>query len=208
MYQNRYAFVVAHPDDEVITCGGTLIKLVKDGYDVKVILFCDHNKNPSFSSKRMECFYSVMEQLGTSFVVLGNEAYDIDVKKSISSLKTHICDRDTIITHHYFDYNNDHRLVFDAVKEVKSDSSTVLLMDSYNARRKNIVKNGIKFLVSSCVENQKLKYIAMYDAINRGVCHHRYSMSYVMYNDIINSSAFNHKNDEYAELYEVYSIVQ
>ena len=37
-FKNKKILVVAsHPDDEVLGCGGTLIKYSKDGYEIKII---------------------------------------------------------------------------------------------------------------------------------------------------------------------------
>ena len=49
---NKKILVVAsHPDDEVLGCGGTLIKYSKDGYEIKIIFMTNGVSSRSKTKK-------------------------------------------------------------------------------------------------------------------------------------------------------------
>ena len=43
--------VAAHPDDEILGCGGTLIKLRKQGYNVQCIFLADGESSRNIKDK-------------------------------------------------------------------------------------------------------------------------------------------------------------
>jgi len=124
--QNRYLFVVAHPDDEVLGAGGTIFKLAHEGATVNVCILCGGAEARSFRPDTKELtadMYRSMETLGVAKVYPGafldsrlNMASHLEVVQFIESA---IVDSNAqqIITHHPNDLHNDHRLASLACQE-------------------------------------------------------------------------------------------
>lgn len=207
--KNKSTFVIAHPDDEIITCGGTLIRYVQENNNVNVILVCTHNNNKEFSDKRMSCFVNIMHELNIEYELLNQEAYNINYNDVVNKLSRMLLDCNKIITHHHSDMNTDHRVVSEAVLDAAPEISTIIMMNSYHNLTPELIKNGLKICIPREVEEIKMKYISWYDDINKDVCRQRYSKNYVRYKDEKNATAFHGNiNEDYAELYELYRNVE
>ncbi|WP_415900050.1 PIG-L deacetylase family protein [Neptuniibacter sp. QD48_11] len=119
--------VAAHPDDEVLGCGGTIAKYVSEGRPVKVMFIADGVSSRSDSAAdsalpaRLEALEAASVILGYEVVFTGQlpdnrldtvpllEIVQL-IERYISQLRPH-----TVITHHSGDLNIDHRLVHEAV---------------------------------------------------------------------------------------------
>jgi LmbE family N-acetylglucosaminyl deacetylase len=129
----RVLAVVAHPDDEILGCGGTLHAVLRQGGLVRVLIMgegstCRFSLNEITSNEAKSkieertCFAKLAHKsLGLTDVVFENlvcgrfdaePVIDIGkrIEKQISSFLP-----DTVITHWGMDANSDHRITFGAV---------------------------------------------------------------------------------------------
>lgn len=123
--------IAAHPDDEVLGCGGSIAKWSGAGEAVHIVIMAEgttsRDESRDAESKREELSllarsaYQAGEILGaTSVKLLGfpdnrmDSLDHLDVVKAIEAeverLKPH-----TVVTHHYGDVNIDHRITHEAV---------------------------------------------------------------------------------------------
>jgi LmbE family N-acetylglucosaminyl deacetylase len=111
--------IVAHPDDEVIGCGGTLARLVDEGHRVQVMYLTAGET--SSGHERTEETIQVAEKLGFEAPLhCGIPDQQLDtyaqssinnmIKETVQSVKPNI-----IYTHAKEDLNIDHRIVHDSV---------------------------------------------------------------------------------------------
>lgn len=105
--------VVAHPDDEVLGCGGTIARLTAEGEQVHVVIL-------SFTRAPVSHSDCAVEHLGGSAAhhLFPDQHFDtvplFDITKAIESV---IAGRqpDTVYTHHPGDLNQDHVITSRAV---------------------------------------------------------------------------------------------
>ena len=120
--------IAAHPDDEVLGCGGTIAKLSKKNEIFVLILgegitsrnIIDNKKIEELSKLKREMF-GANKILGTKEVFiddLPDNKFDIvPLLDIIKIIESHIqkINPDVVYTHHRGDLNIDHRITFDAV---------------------------------------------------------------------------------------------
>lgn len=127
----RILVVVAHPDDEVLGCGGSIAKWSRKGDDVNILIMSEGITSRSeirdigLKDKDLQRLATSAKQAGkivgaSSVKLLGFPDNRMDslelldiikaVEQEINVLKPQI-----IITHHNGDLNIDHRIVHDAV---------------------------------------------------------------------------------------------
>lgn len=123
--------VAAHPDDEVLGCGGTIKRLVNQGDEAYLLILSD-----GVTSRYNEITYEAEEAIINRF------QESLESNKAIGYKETFFCkftdncfDKETLLklikeiekyitlleptiifTHHYGDLNVDHRMVFNAVQ--------------------------------------------------------------------------------------------
>lgn len=120
--------IAAHPDDEVLGCGGTIAKLSQENKVFVLILgegvtsrdIPDDTKIKELSKLKSEMF-AANDILGTKEVFLedlpDNKFDTIPLLDIIKIIEGHIqkINPDVVYTHHRGDLNIDHRITFDAV---------------------------------------------------------------------------------------------
>jgi LmbE family N-acetylglucosaminyl deacetylase len=120
--------VAAHPDDEVLGCGGTIAKHVKDGDDVSLIIMADgvSSRDESNASKAIRKERENMANesgkllglRGISFLGFPDNLMDslslLEIIKPLELLISKI-KPDVIYTHHGGDLNIDHQITHRAV---------------------------------------------------------------------------------------------
>lgn len=118
--------VAAHPDDEVLGCGGTIRRHVEDGDSVHLVLMADGETSRGLIAKqnieaRKVAATKAKDILGISSVINfdfeDNKMDDHCLLRVIQSLEAVISKiRPSVVyTHHYGDLNIDHRLTQQAV---------------------------------------------------------------------------------------------
>ena len=118
--------VMAHPDDEVLGCGGTIAQLAQRGRDVRVIV-CGEGLTSRGSASDSE-LKTLDDELRRACALLGvaevhhfdwpDNRFDtlslLELVKTIEQVALPLAPR-LVITHHPSDLNVDHRVVHDAV---------------------------------------------------------------------------------------------
>lgn len=126
----QIAVIAAHPDDEVLGCGGTIARLTNEGHKVYILLMADGESSresvkqsidPGMLSARNEAAKTACKILGCSSIKSLNlpdnrlDGLDrLDIIKQIEQFVEHY-QPSLIFTHHIGDVNIDHRIVHDAV---------------------------------------------------------------------------------------------
>ena len=116
----------AHPDDEVLGCGGTIARLSSEGVHIHVIFFTDgvsardEMVSSNESIERRAAAKTAMKILGAKSVTFGaypdNRMDSVDLLDIVQFVELQIHDYapQMILTHHAGDLNIDHRLVHQA----------------------------------------------------------------------------------------------
>jgi len=138
MLQKKILVIVAHPDDEVLGCGGTIVKHVLAGDEVSIIVLADgvtsryydpnikrakeEQKYKRLINIRLQEFFAAVSILGVKknkCHCLGypDQRLDalpmLDIIKRIENASKEI-NPDIIYTHHWGDLNMDHRICYEA----------------------------------------------------------------------------------------------
>ena len=138
--------VAAHPDDEVLGCGGTVARLSREGGRIYTLILGegvtsrDKRRNPELRKKDIA---SLKDQAKRAKEILGIKEtflYDfpdnrfdtvaiLDIIKVIEDIKERVRP-DVILTHYAEDLNIDHRIVYNAVitaaRPLKDESVKVI----------------------------------------------------------------------------------
>lgn len=125
------AVIAAHPDDEVLGCGGTIARLAIEGARVHVLLMADgetsrgkdrlHPVDPTRLAERNAAAAAACKVLGcASLEVLAlpdNRLDGLELLEVIKRIEVFLQRHQpsTVLTHHQGDVNIDHRVVHDAV---------------------------------------------------------------------------------------------
>ena len=127
----KYLIIAAHPDDEVLGCGGSMAKWVNAGHDVHVLIMAegvtsrDQQRNRQSRQEELSNLAQSAKQakeiLGVQSIELldypDNRMDSLDtlevvkaVEKKLEKLKPEV-----VVTHHGGDLNVDHRIIHQAV---------------------------------------------------------------------------------------------
>jgi LmbE family N-acetylglucosaminyl deacetylase len=134
--------IAAHPDDEVLGCGGTMARLTREGNRVYTIILGEgitSRDEKRDTSKRKKELRSLRDQAKKANTLLGvkrtfifdlpDNRFDtvalLDIVKTLEKVKKEV-KPDIVYTHSYGDLNIDHRITFEAVltafRPVKGES--------------------------------------------------------------------------------------
>jgi len=126
----KILIVVAHPDDEVLGCGGTIARLASEGHDVRILILASGlTSRTTFDKSRTVELLRIHEErarkagelLGAKEVTLTGlpdqrmDSIPIIEVTQIIEREIHRTTPETILTHHGGDLNLDHVITFRAV---------------------------------------------------------------------------------------------
>lgn len=123
--------VAAHPDDEVLGCGGTMARLVREGNNVYTLILGEgitSRDEKRDRGKRESEINGLKKHIDKANKILSVKKYFtfdfpdnrfdtislLDIVKSIEKIKSDL-KPDIIFTHHHGDLNIDHQITFKAV---------------------------------------------------------------------------------------------
>jgi len=129
--KNKILIVSAHPDDEVLGCGGTVARLVKEGYQAYTLILGegitsrDENRDRAKRETEIQKLKSQAEKANKIIGVEKVFMYDfpdnrfdtvsfLDIVKVIEKIKSDIKPK-IIFTHYEKDLNIDHQITYKAV---------------------------------------------------------------------------------------------
>jgi LmbE family N-acetylglucosaminyl deacetylase len=129
--KGRVLVVAAHPDDEILGCGGTVARLVKDGYEVYTLILGEGiaSRYEENSRKKIDvAIEKLRKEMHTASEIIGvkgvftrdfpDNKFDtvplLDLVKAIEERKQDV-EPDIIFTHFEKDLNIDHQLTYKAV---------------------------------------------------------------------------------------------
>lgn len=118
----KILILAAHPDDEVIGCGGTIAKMASQGHTIEVITFTDGisaRKSGDRTNQVMAALEKLISKQDVDFYVNTYDFPDnemdsvplLDIVKKIEKINFI---PDIVLTHSPYDLNVDHRIVHQA----------------------------------------------------------------------------------------------
>lgn len=124
MKNKKILVIAAHPDDEVLGCGGTLLKHSKNNDKILLLFATDGESSRKSGSqkilyrkKQASKVARIINSQKPVFLNFPDNQLDKINMLKIAKIFAKIVDRfkpDIIYTHHYNDLNIDHRLTFEA----------------------------------------------------------------------------------------------
>ncbi len=116
-------FIIAHPDDEVLGCGGTLCKLADEGHDIYTCVLCApadaRHERPDLKSfqeavEEAEKVIGIKDSIKYEFKnIQFNTVPHLEMVKAIEAAIVKF-KPEWIFTHHPSDVNIDHRICYEA----------------------------------------------------------------------------------------------
>ncbi|MFH0840010.1 MAG: PIG-L deacetylase family protein [Candidatus Omnitrophota bacterium] len=122
--------VAAHPDDEVLGCGGTVARMIAEGNEAYTLILGEGitSRYPKSSNRMKKDLRELRKAIGKANRVIGAKSvfplnfpdnrFDtvstLDIVRSIEAIKNRVKPQ-VIFTHHWRDLNIDHRVAFNAV---------------------------------------------------------------------------------------------
>jgi len=148
--------IAAHPDDEVLGCGGTVAKLVEKGYEAFTLILGEGVTSRDVKRKREireNEIMSLKQQVLEANKILGvkevftfdfpDNRFDsvdlLDIVKTIEKIKNEV-KPEIVFTHYEYDLNIDHQITYKAV------------MTAFRPLREETVKKIYSFEVLSSTE--------------------------------------------------------
>jgi len=122
----KILIIAAHPDDEVLGCGGVIAKQISIGADIQVVFMADGISSRGFSEElliaRKESCLEALKILGVNkepiFFDLKDNQLDayplLELVQKIEKIYTDFLP-DVVYTHNNHDLNIDHQITFKAV---------------------------------------------------------------------------------------------
>ena len=128
--KNNILIVAAHPDDEILGCGGTIARLIREGNEAYTLILGEGitSRYTSGSDKAEKDLKALRNSIDKANRVIGvkkvfalnfpDNRFDtvptLDIVKNIEAVKNRVKPQ-VIFTHHWRDLNVDHRVTFNAV---------------------------------------------------------------------------------------------
>ncbi len=193
---NRILIVAAHPDDEILGCGGTVARMIKEGDEAVTLILGEgitSRDEKSHSENREKRIENLKLQAKKANKLLGvNKMYFhdfpdnrfdtvpfLDVVKSIEKIKNKI-KPDIVVTHYEKDLNIDHQITYRAVITATRPMENECVKEIYSFEIPSSTEweyplkfsPNVFFDISDTME-QKLKALEKYDTELREYPHPR-----------------------------------
>jgi N-acetylglucosamine malate deacetylase 1 len=186
--------IAAHPDDEVLGCGGTLARHASDGDSVHILFLADgvssrQSVSESASEVRMESACSAAEILGarrpSTLALPDNKLDSLPLLEIVQGVESFLADKQPTIvyTHHGGDLNIDHRIAHQATMtaarpQPDTKIKTILSFETPSSTEWATPAIGLPFRPNHFVDvsdyaNCKLEALKQYDAEMRPFPHAR-----------------------------------
>lgn len=135
MTPRRLLVVAAHPDDEVLGCGGLLAKTLLDGGEAFALIVTEgssaqYPEDGNMAAAKKRCAETAAERLGgveLEFADLPDMALatlpPVEVTKPIEAILRRV-QPEWVLTHYHADLNGDHRVVHEATRVAARPTST------------------------------------------------------------------------------------
>ncbi len=131
MKNKKVLIVAAHPDDEVLGCGGTIARLAREGNTVYTLILGEGITSRDDRRDRGKRVWEIkelkkqVERAGKILSIKNSFVFDfpdnrfdtvplLDIIKTIEKIKKRV-NPDVVFTHHHGDLNMDHQITFKAV---------------------------------------------------------------------------------------------
>ena len=131
MREKKILIIAAHPDDEVLGCGGAMAKWANEGAEVHSLIMAEgatsRDKTRDRESRNVDLAHlglaaqKASDLLGIASVELlsypDNRMDSVDLLEVVKSVEEQIkkINPDTVVTHHSADLNIDHQVIHEAV---------------------------------------------------------------------------------------------
>jgi len=144
----KILIIAAHPDDEVLGCGGAMARFVKEGNEVYTLILGEgvtaryEERNEGENTKELKALKEEMDKanqkLGTKKVYsfdFPDNRFDtvplLDIVKAIEKIKLEIKPQ-VVFTHHHGDLNIDHGITLKAVMTAARPVEGELIKEIYS----------------------------------------------------------------------------
>lgn len=172
--------IAAHPDDELLGVGGTLIKHAMAGHEVHVLIVAEGGRSRAMCDQAyvielgqtVEKVSKIIGSKSTRTLGLSDNRLDkyerLDIIRTIEDVVLEIAP-EIVYTHHAHDLNIDHQMVYECVRTATRPilGSTVKSLYTFETLSStewgNSCFNPNKFIDISGVLNIKLKALAEYE---------------------------------------------
>ncbi len=145
---NKILIIAAHPDDEILGCGGTIARFVREGFEAYTLILGEGKTSRDKTrnrEKRKEELYVINKETHAANNIIGikdifsynfpDNRFDtvalLDIVKVIEEVKNKI-KPDIIFTHFENDLNIDHRITYNAVITATRPLSTETTKEIYS----------------------------------------------------------------------------
>ena len=121
--------VAAHPDDEVLGCGGTIARLIEEGHRITICIMCMRGLG-----EQCRQVQEVLDAKGLFMYEMPDQQFDtvsLTVLIQIIESAIRACDPDAVYTHHTGDLNLDHAITARAVLTATRPKPGCLVKDVY-----------------------------------------------------------------------------
>jgi len=191
-----YLFVVAHPDDEVLGCGGMIYDLIKKGNDIYVCFMCSNAEARTNVSGKL----SIQDQAINSLKSLGVKKDNL-IFGTFPNIKLNVVEHltlvqfienairksnpDIVVTHYKHDINVDHKVTSeccdeairlfqrnDSVKEIKKYMYMEVLSSTDWMNNEYFAPNYFYEIKKEGLD-AKIKALSFYDGALRDYPHPR-----------------------------------
>jgi N-acetylglucosamine malate deacetylase 1 len=154
----KYLIIAAHPDDEVLGCGGSMAKWAKEGHEIHVLIMAEgatsRDKERDKKKRKKELSHLAKSAKKSSEILSlrsiklidypDNRMDSISLLDVVKSIEEHIekIKPEIVVTHHFSDLNIDHQITHKAV------------ITACRPKPKSRVKRILSFEVPSATEWQ------------------------------------------------------